>query len=134
MKTVSNPLFGASAAVLIAFAGSANGFASTLHDASSSRFSTSMDASSRTEDFEKNSLDFFQIAKASTVAIALASTFCMAQPALADAPEGGATTAANAKVSWNKFHVFAKEFEKSPASIKQMMNEIRLPCVLIPPF
>lgn len=91
MKT-SNSLIGAGA-VFLAIAGNANGFASIK---TSTPFATSLDASSSENTEPLRS--FGQIAAVGT-AMCLATVLSLAEPSFAVAPEGGATAAANAKIT-----------------------------------
>ena len=94
MKT-SNSIFGAGA-ILAAIAGRANGFASV--PANVSPFVTSLSAtSSQSTESERS---FGQMAAVTTIsaALALASVLSLAEPSFAGT-EGGATTAANAKIT-----------------------------------
>lgn len=103
----SNPLFSVGA-VLVATAGSANGFASVPISPSieAPRFATSLAASSKPSsstssfDFDGTLQTFGRMATVGTAAAAfcLASTLSLAEPAFAGT-EGGATTAANAKIT-----------------------------------
>ncbi len=89
-----NPLLRVGA-VLVATAGSANGFASLPASNNISPSAISLSAVP-----SKASESFGQMAKAGTLSAAfcLASVLSFAQPSFA-APEGGATTAANAKIT-----------------------------------
>eukprot|EP00535_Pseudo-nitzschia_heimii_P000998 CAMPEP_0197187158 /NCGR_PEP_ID=MMETSP1423-20130617/15335_1 /TAXON_ID=476441 /ORGANISM="Pseudo-nitzschia heimii, Strain UNC1101" /LENGTH=249 /DNA_ID=CAMNT_0042638659 /DNA_START=163 /DNA_END=912 /DNA_ORIENTATION=+ len=98
MKT-SNPLL-IGAAVLVAVAGSANGFASVPSTPESARISTAIGAASpRTTAGHQQSFDrtvATNTASAAAAALAVASTLFLGQPAFAD---GGAEIGANSKIT-----------------------------------
>lgn len=97
MKT-SNSLLGAGA-VLVAIAGSANGFASVPTSSTVSPFSTSLSATS--SEMSESHRSFGQMAALGTISAAfcLASVFSFAEPSFAVAEGQGATAAANAKIT-----------------------------------